>query len=66
MNNILFPMNTKYIRDIANLINSKNNKIHYFGIPKNTFGENEFYNSEKVIKEVFYSKKKKLLSINLR
>jgi hypothetical protein len=59
MNNILFPMNTKYIRDIANLINSKNNKIHYFGIPKNTCGENEFYNAEKVMKEVFYSKKKK-------
>ena len=53
MNNILFPTNSKFIKDVGNLINKKKNKIYFFGHPKNSKNISEFYNSEEVIKNVF-------------
>ncbi len=59
MNNILFPTNSKFIKDVGNLINSKKNKIYFFGHPKNSKNLNEFYNSEDIIEKIFYKVNKK-------
>lgn len=66
MNNILFPTNSKFIKDVGNLINKKKNKIYFFGHPKNSKNISEFYNSEEVIKNVFYRENQKKFKFKFR
>ena len=66
MNNILFPTNSKFIKDVGSLINKKKNKIYFFGHPKNSKNISEFYNSEEVIKNVFYRENKKKFKFKFR
>ena len=58
MNNILYPTNTRFIKNVGKNLNNKKNKIFFYGHPKNNKEIKKYYNSEKVIQEVLYSQKK--------
>ena len=58
MNRILFPMKSKFAKDVAKLIENKNNKIYFYGLQKDSEGINEFYSTNKVLNQVYYKKKK--------
>lgn len=50
-------MKSQFAKDVAKLINDKNNKIYYYGLQKDSKGVDKFYDAKNLLSQVYYSRK---------